>query len=113
MSEAERFAAHMPVIIVEAACDSRLSPGDLRVLIMLCTHLDVGAPRYIKQHWVASKLCLHPSTVSRSVNYLGSLRYIEIVLAGKNGKTTLYRVCFSPMAATKKVDSSRRSAPGA
>lgn len=112
MSEVERFAAHIPAIIVDAALDRRLSSGDLRVLIMLCTQLDVGAPRYIKQHWVASKLRLHPSTVSRSVNYLGSLGYIEIALAGKTGKTTLYRVCLSPMAATK-VDSPRRSASGA
>lgn len=67
----------IPNVVLMAATDRAISQGDLRVYLFLYTQLDVLQYRPIKQTWLARRLQMHATHISRSIGRLLRRGYLE------------------------------------
>lgn len=74
-----------------AAHDCRLNGRDLALLIILLEELPSNTYGPVKQSWLARKLGVNHTTVSRALRRLVSLGYLDRKSAG--GRRGAYRLC--------------------
>lgn len=105
-----RGSVTLPSVVLSAALDRRLHPGELRLYVFLHGELDSGSFRPIKHLWAAHQLGLARESLARAMGRLVRLGYLR---RGKmvDGLRT-YRIVpsLTPLGSTANHKRERRAA---